>query len=55
MTKPAPRHADRQDTHGRLRCIVEAEGHVMVRRPRCFPFVMSVRDWQALPLADAAP
>ena len=26
-----------------------ARGWVMVRRPGCMPFVMSVRDWDALP------
>lgn len=32
---------------GVVRFMVAAEGHVMVRRPGCAPFVVSVREWNA--------
>lgn len=29
-------------------CIAEARGWVMVRRPACIPYTMTLADWQAL-------
>lgn len=41
--------ADAYDRHGVIRYMVRSGGYVMVRRPRCTPFVMSEKDWRKLP------
>lgn len=48
--KRAPREF-RKDAQGEIRKMAEAEGYVMVRRPRYAPFVLSEREWRALPIA----
>ena len=37
----------------RIRLMGRSGGYVMVRRPRCFPFVLSEKEWAKLPLMDA--
>lgn len=39
----------RRDGHGPLRIMASAEKYVMVRRPGCIPFVMTLAKWDALP------
>ena len=39
----------RQDKHGRLEIMGHARGYVMVRRSGAMPFVMTVKEWLALP------
>lgn len=34
---------------GPIRAMACANGYVMARRPHCVPFVMSVKEWLALP------
>jgi hypothetical protein len=43
---------DRYDKHGRIRLMAEADGYVMVRRPRAYPFVLSRKEFDALPLQE---
>lgn len=38
----------REDSCGVKRCMAQAEGYLMVRRPRCTPHVMSVKEWERL-------
>lgn len=35
--------------HGPVRLMGEAEGYCMVRRPGAMPFVISLKEWLALP------
>lgn len=44
MKKPTRIHG-----HGPIRLMAEAEGHCMVRRPGCVPFVITSKEWLALP------
>lgn len=37
---------------GRLRFMARSGGYVMVRRPRCHPFVLTEKEWGALPLYE---
>lgn len=39
----------RYDRGGKLTAMATADGYVMVRRPRCMPFVVSLRFWSNLP------
>jgi hypothetical protein len=39
----------RYDHNGPLRKMAEAEGYVMIRRPRMMPFALSLTDWLTLP------
>lgn len=41
----------RYDRHGAIAIMTSANGYHMVRRPRCFPFVMSEKEW--FKLADS--
>lgn len=41
--------ADGYDRLGPIRYMVRSGGYVMVRRPRCVPFVLSEKDWRKLP------
>jgi hypothetical protein len=43
----------RERSTGVLRLMALADGYAMVRHPGCLPFVMSQRDWEALPIAPA--
>lgn len=38
----------RFDKGGPIRCMANAEGYVMVRRPGCAPFVLSCKEWAQL-------
>jgi hypothetical protein len=38
----------RFDCHGEIRLMARADGHVMVRRPRCMPFVLTEKQWHNL-------
>lgn len=40
---------DAYDQHGPIRYLTRSGGYVMVRRPRCVPFVMHEKDWAKLP------
>lgn len=43
----------RTDDGGKITLMARSGGYVMVRRPRCFPYVMGERAW--VRLADWAP
>ena len=34
------------------RLMARAEGYVMVRHPHCIPYVMTLKNWNALPLVE---
>lgn len=38
----------RYDEHGKITCMCWCATHVMVRRPRCSPFVLTVLQWAEL-------
>jgi hypothetical protein len=38
---------------GIVRVMARSGGYVMVRRPRCIPFVLSEKQWMKLELFDA--
>ena len=40
---------DAYDAHGPIKYMTRSGGYVMVRRPRCAPFVLSEKDWRRLP------
>ncbi|KDE19701.1 hypothetical protein AZ09_10570 [Acetobacter aceti 1023] len=46
--KPKKVSTDRYDVFGKIEKVCEAEGYVMVRRPRNVPFVMSLGAWELL-------
>lgn len=35
---------------GVVRFMAAAEGYVMVRRPRCIPFIVGINEWNSWPL-----
>ena len=37
------------DAHGKIMHMVTSGGYVMVKRPRCGPFVLSLKEWAKLP------
>ncbi len=41
-------HTPRYDEHGKITPLVRSGGYMMVRRPRCMPFVMTEKDWRKL-------
>lgn len=43
--------AVRYDQIGKLTAIAVGDGYVMVRRPRCMPFVMNLKAWNLLSLS----
>lgn len=45
---PPRRHEVVRDEHGPIRCMAVADGHVLCRRPGRAPFVLSVREWDAM-------
>lgn len=48
--KPGGAAGERRIDRGALSvCMSEVNGWVMVRRPRCVPYVMASSDWRALP------
>jgi len=50
----APINGDRAPD--RLRYMTRSGGYVMVRKPRCCPFVLSEKEWAKLPLfSPSAP
>ena len=51
MSKPKE---ERQDRHGVIRLMAEANGWVMVRRPGAMPFTMMRKEWDKLPTVQAA-
>jgi hypothetical protein len=42
----------RYDHYGPLRAMAIADNYVMCRRPRCAPWVLSVKDWLKLSETD---
>lgn len=55
MVKHAPRFDQRPRAKGagalgRVSYMSHASGYVMVRRPGCIPFVLTEKEWLALPL-----
>lgn len=38
------------DRENRVRLMARSGGYVMVRKPRCMPFVLTEKDWAKLPL-----
>ncbi len=40
--------ATRYDIHGAIRCMVVADGYLMVRRPRAAPFILTKKEWLML-------
>lgn len=45
----APKHGDiRYDKTGPIKAMAYADGYVMVRRPYCAPWVLSLKDWGKL-------
>ena len=44
----------RYDIYGVWRFMIEAEGYVMARRPRCAPRVFSRKEWDELPRKPVA-
>jgi hypothetical protein len=42
-------HRPGYDRHGKINHMVSSGGYVMVHRPRCMPFVMTIKDWAKLP------
>jgi hypothetical protein len=57
MSKATFDASDRADPHSasadgrddRIRLMARSGGYVMVRKPRCTPFVLSEKDWGKLP------
>jgi hypothetical protein len=43
-------YRDLDPGHGVLRFMARSGGYVMVRRPRCAPFVLTEKEWAKLPL-----
>lgn len=42
------------DKLGKIQHMVTSGGYVMVRRPRCMPFVLTLKEWARLPKEPAA-
>ena len=40
------------DEHGKIVHMVTSGGYVMVKRPRCAPFVLSLKQWAKIPKQD---
>ncbi len=40
---------------GRVRLMARSGGYVMVRRPRCMPFVLTENEWAKMPLFVELP
>lgn len=51
MSANPPLYVDRAHPNdgGKLRYMTQSGGYVMVRRPRCMPFVMIEKKWRNLP------
>jgi hypothetical protein len=45
----------RYDEGSEIREMARADGYVMARRPGCMPFVISAKEWDAMPRAALAP
>lgn len=41
------------DMHGKITPMARSGGYVMVKRPRCAPFILSEKDWRKLPKTQA--
>jgi hypothetical protein len=41
------------DKHGKIVHMVTSGGYVMVKRPRCMPFVLSLKEWAQIPKQTA--
>lgn len=46
-----PMHEPRWDRGAESSYMVDAQGYVMVRRPGCAPYVMTLKDWMKRPSA----
>lgn len=44
-----------QGDGGMVRLMARSGGYVMVRRPRCAPFVLTEKEWAAMPLFEEQP
>lgn len=42
-------HRPAFDAIGEIRYMTQSSGYVMVRRPHCMPFVLTLKDWAKLP------
>lgn len=42
----------RCDCFGDIKCIAEADNYLMVRRTHSIPYVMSLKEWNRLPVAE---
>lgn len=42
----------KMDERGLIVAMAYADRYVMCRRPYCMPFVLSIREWEALPSAE---
>jgi hypothetical protein len=45
----------RYDGLGKLKLMAKVDGYVMLRRPKCMPFVRSVGQWNAMSAVPLAP
>lgn len=41
------------DAHGKIVHMVTSGGYVMVKRPRCAPFVLTLKEWAKIPKEPA--
>ena len=48
VVKNLNKHPVHCDKYGPIRLMTSAGGYVMVRRPRCAPFVLSIKEYEAL-------
>ena len=46
---------EEQGDGGRVRLMARSGGYVMVRRPRCIPFVLTEKEWARMPLFEIRP
>jgi hypothetical protein len=37
------------DDHGKIVHMVTSGGYVMVKRPRCMPFILTLKEWAKIP------
>lgn len=45
--------ADRSRNGRRARYLAHNDGYVMARHPRCIPFVLTAKEWDALPFYNS--
>jgi hypothetical protein len=52
MSKALIDQAPAYDMHGKVMFMVRSGGYVMVKRPRCAPFVLTEKEWRKLPKVE---